>query len=86
MDTNQRSKRIWSLLRNFAIELVVYAVLVIAYSVVVFHLLGAPLTRLFDTQLTAYAVASLVLIIAQGVLLDGITSFLLDQLHLERLE
>ena len=75
-----------SLLRNFVIELTVYGVLVTAYVVVVLRLLGEPLARLFSSNLTAYALTGLILILVQGVLLDIVTSFLLDRLRLGRLE
>jgi hypothetical protein len=74
------------LLRNFIIELIVYGVLVAAYSVVVLRLLHEPLVRLFHSNLGTYAFIGLGLIVAQGVLLDVITSWLLGQLRLERLE
>ena len=74
------------LVRNFVIELIVYSILVVVYSIVVFRLLGEPLARLFDSDLVAYAIITLALIVAQGTLLDIVTSFLLDQLHLERME
>ena len=81
-----KTTEVWKLVRNFAIELVVYAILIILYSVAVLRLLDEPLTRLFGSNLTAYAFISLGLILAQGVLLDLITSLLLDFLHLERIE
>jgi hypothetical protein len=74
------------LLRNFVIELVIYGTMVTAYSIVVLRFLGEPLSRLFDSNLGVYALVSLVLIVVQGVLLDAITSFLLDRLRLGRLE
>ncbi len=74
------------LLRNLAIELVVYAILVVIYTVVVLRLLSQPLARLFDTNLVTYAIVALGLIAAQGALLDAVTSFLLKQLRLEQLE
>ena len=74
------------LLRNFVIELIIYGTMVTAYSIVVLRLLGEPLSRLFDSNLGVYALVSLVLIVVQGVLLDAITSFLLDRLRLGRLE
>jgi len=74
------------LLRNFVIELIIYGTMVTAYSIVVLRLLGEPLSRLFDSNLGVYALVSLVLIVLQGVLLDAITSFLLDRLRLGRLE
>ena len=79
-------KKTWTLLRNFVLELVVYGVLVTAYSVVVLRLLGEPLAQLSSSNLAAYAFIALGLIVAQGVLLDVITSFLLDRLRLGRME
>jgi len=81
---NKREMRV--LLRNFMVELIVYGVLVATYSIVVLRLLGEPLARLFHSNLVTYALAALGLIVAQGVLLDVITSFLLDRLRLGRLE
>jgi hypothetical protein len=74
------------LLRNFVIELIVYSILVVAYFVVALRLLGEWLARLFHSNLVTYALISLGLIVAQGVLLDVITSFLLDRLNLSLLE
>ena len=74
------------LLRNFVVELIVYGVLVAAYSAIVLRMLGKPLVQLFHSNLGVFAVVSLMLIVAQGVLLDALTSFLLDKLRLERPE
>jgi hypothetical protein len=79
-----KEQRTRVLLRNFLVELVVYGVLVAAYSILGLRLLGKPLAQLFHSNLGAFAVVSLVLIVAQGVLLDALTSFLLDKLRLER--
>ena len=79
-------KKIRVLLRNLAIELIIYAILVVIYTVVVLRLLSQPLARLFDTNLLTYAIVALGLIAAQGALLDAVTSFLLKQLGLEQLE
>ena len=81
-----QAKHTRKLIRNLGIELIVYGALVIAYSVIAYRFLGRPLARLFDGNLVAYAFISLALIVAQGVVLDLITSFLLNQLHLERPE
>ena len=72
------------LLRNFVIELMLYVILVIAYSTIVLQLLGEPLARLFDSNLVAYAFIGLGLIVAQAALLDIATSFILDLLRLTR--
>ena len=75
-----------TLVRNFLIELVIYTILIVIYFLVVLRLLAEPLARLFDSNLTLYAVVALVLIVAQGVLLAWVTSFIIDQLGLDRLE
>ena len=73
-------------LRNFVIELVVYGVLVFVYFIVVLRYLTEPLTELFNSQLTTYAILSLILIVAQAVVLEWVTSFLIERLGLERME
>ncbi len=75
-----------SLVRNFAIEVIVYAVLVIVYFLLVLRWLAEPLNHLFHNNLTVYAFASLGLIVVQGVVLEFVTSGLLNRLGLERLE
>jgi hypothetical protein len=74
------------LIRNFVIELIIYALLVVGYFYLVLRLLGEPLKTLFDESLLLYALVALALIVAQSVLLEAITSFLLARLNLERLE
>lgn len=78
------SMKVW--LRNFLIELVVYGLLVVGYFFIALRYLGEPLARLFQENLKYYAVASLILIVAQGVVLDFVVTFLLDFLGLDRLE
>ena len=75
-----------TLIRNFAIELILYGALVVGYFVIVLRWLGEPLVELFTGNLILYAAAALVLIVIQGVLLESVTSFLVEQLGLERLE
>ena len=74
------------LIRNFVIELVIYGVLVIGYFLIALRYLNNFLTNLFQSNLVAYAFLALLLIVAQGVLLDGLTSFLLNRIKLDRLE
>jgi hypothetical protein len=62
---------------SFLLELVVYAVFVTGYFLLVLNFLGASLCYLYQTNRTTYAVVALVLIIAQGVLLEMLTSALL---------
>lgn len=74
------------LIRNFAIEMIVYAILVIAYFFLVLRTLGPWLRGLYDSNLRIYAIAALVLIVVQAVILEAVTSFLIERLGLERLE
>jgi hypothetical protein len=78
--------KIWTLIRNFVIELVIYGLLVVGYFFLVLRLLGEPLKRLFDQNMLLYAVVALVLIVVQSVLLEAFTSFLVGRLKLERFE
>lgn len=73
-------RRRWRLVRDFGLELILYAILVVAYSVVVLRLLSGLLARLFHGDPVAYAFIGLGLIVAQGIVLDAITTFLLDRL------
>jgi hypothetical protein len=74
------------LIRNFIIEMVIYGLLVVGYFLLILRILGDPLKSLFDQNLFLYALAALGLIVAQSVLLEMITSFLVSRLKLERLE
>lgn len=74
------------LIRNFAIELVVYGILVTIYFFLVLRSLGPWLTDLYYSNLRIYAVAALVVIVVQSVILEAITSFFIERLGLERLE
>lgn len=73
------------LIRNFVIELVIYGGLVTLYFLLVLRLLSTPLFNLFNENLNVYAIVSLVLIVLQAVLLERLTSFLLDKIGLQRI-
>jgi hypothetical protein len=73
------------LIRNLAIELLVYSILLIAYFFVVLQYLGDFLTELFRDQLTLYAFLGLGLIVVQAVFLETVTSYLIRLLRLDRL-
>ncbi len=64
-------------LRAFLIELVIYAVLVVAYFFLVLHFLGEGLQRLEQNHRYSYAALAIVLMIGQAVLLQNVTTFLL---------
>ena len=70
-------------LRNFIIEMFVYGGLVVAYFLIVLRFLAQPLTELFHGNLSIYAIVSLLLIVAQAVVLEIITSFLVERVGLE---
>ena len=62
--------------RVFAIELVIYAVLVAIYFFLVLHLLGNWLYRLEMQHRIVYAIVAILLIAGQAVVLDAITTLL----------
>lgn len=74
------------LIKNFAIELIVYGTLVVVYFLVVLQTIGDWLYSLYENNLPVYAIAALVLIVVQGVFLEMVTTFLIERLGLERLE
>ena len=74
------------LMRGFLVEMIVYGALVVVYFLIVLQFLGDWLAQLFQDQRIVYALIGLGLIVGQGVLLSGVTSFLLSRLRLDRLE
>lgn len=80
-----KQTNIRSLIRNLIIELVVYGVLLVIYFFAVLRFLGGFLTTLFHNGLYSYAFLGLGLIVAQAVLLELITSYLIRLLRLDRL-
>lgn len=81
-----KDPRVRILLRSFVIEMLIYAALVVGYFFVVLRLLGDPLKGLFTKNLVHYAIVALVLIVAQSVVLETITSFIIGRLGLDKLE
>jgi hypothetical protein len=75
-----------NLLRYFVLEMLIYSPLVVVYFLVVLRLLGDPLRILFDQNLGLYGFVGLALIVAQGVLLDMVTSFIIRRIGRDRLE
>jgi uncharacterized membrane protein len=68
-------------LRAFAIELVVYSVLVIGYFFLVLNLLGGWLYQLEGQHRYVYALVAILLVIGQAVLLESVTTLLLRWLR-----
>ena len=73
-------------IRNLVIELLLYGILVTLYALLVLRWLSTQLQALFRENLTVYALAGLALIVAQGVLLERLTSFLLARLGVQHFE
>jgi hypothetical protein len=71
-------------MRTFLIEMSIYGVLLIAYFFLVLKFLAIPLGNLFHSNLIIYAIASLGLIVLQGVALDTIVYFIIDLFKLNR--
>ena len=80
MDEKEKLRAI----RNLIVELIVYGTLVTIYALSVLQFLTDPLARLYHDNLTVYAWVALFLIVGQGVLLEEVTSFLMDRLRLGR--
>ena len=70
-------KEIVSTMRAFAIELVIYALLVVVYFFLVLHLLGEKLYQLEIHHRYLYAGVAISLIIGQAVLLESVTTLLM---------
>ena len=81
-----KNPRFRRLIGSFFIEILIYAVLVVGYFLLVLRLLGEPLERLFSRNLTAYGIIGLLLIIAQAVVLEVVTSLIMRWLGLDQLE
>ena len=64
-------------LKAFLVELVVYAAFVVAYVFLVLHFLSGLLLHLFEEQRHVYAYTAVVLIAAQGFVLEILTRTLL---------
>jgi hypothetical protein len=69
-------KEITRTLRAFAIELVIYTVLVVGYFFLVLHLLGQWLYQIEVHHRYLYAGLAILLIIGQAILLDSVTTLL----------
>jgi hypothetical protein len=71
---------------SFGLELTIYGALLAVYFLLVLRFLGEPLVNLFDDNLVLYAAAALGLIVAQGVVLDLVTSLLIRLLNVDALD
>ncbi len=65
-----------SLFKSFSVEFLIYSTLVVGYFFLVLHFLGNWLNQLFAHERKTYAAVALLLIVGQGVLLEGLTRYL----------
>lgn len=72
------------LLRSLAIELLIYAPLVILYFFLVLRIAGRYLADMYSQNTTYYAIIALAAIVAQGVLLERLTTWLLHRFGLRK--
>jgi hypothetical protein len=79
-----RKPDLQKLIRNFGIELMIYGALLVIYFFTILRFLGDILTYLYNNSLAFYAILALILIVAQGVLLETLTSFLIKLLRLDK--
>jgi hypothetical protein len=68
-------------LRAFLVELAIYALFVTGYFFLVLHYLSDWLQELHLNHVRLYALVTIVLIIGQAVLLEGVTTWLLRLLR-----
>ena len=78
---NQMKSETAKTLRAFAVELVIYAALVVAYFFLVLHFLGTWLHQLQAHHPKTYAGTAILLIIGQAVALESITTVLLRMIR-----
>ncbi len=73
-------------LRSYLVEVVVYAALVAAYYFLVLHFMGPWLADFYESNRKSYAALALGLILAQGLILEIVTRWLLAWLNPRREE
>ena len=80
-----KKSNVSNFIRTLVIELTIYGFLLVIYFLVVLQYLDGFLTNLFHTQTWTYAFLGLGLIVAQAVVLEKFTSYLLQWLRLDRI-
>jgi hypothetical protein len=74
------------LIRIFGLQLLIYSVLVTIYLFLIMRYLSDWLVLLYDENLPLYAIIALAFIVLQAVMLDWLTTFLMDRFGMEHLE
>ncbi len=67
---------------RLALEMGLYALLVVFYLFLVLRFFGDELVRLFHSNPPFYALLALALMVVQGIFLESVTTFLIDRLQL----
>ncbi len=80
MESKNRSEAS-STAKAFLVELVVYSLLVVLYFLFVLHFLADWINHLEATRIKTYAVVSIGLIVAQAIVLESVTSWLMRRLR-----
>jgi hypothetical protein len=70
------------ILRSIALEIVIYIPLATIYTLVVLAFAKDILLQIYSTYPTIYAIATLLAILAQGVLLEAFTSWIIRKIGL----
>jgi hypothetical protein len=72
------------LLRNLAVEILIYSILIGGYYLLVLRYLGDWLNGLFHQDLTIFAAVGLGMILFQAFVLDLVTSLLMKYIKLDQ--
>jgi hypothetical protein len=72
------------LFKSFSLELPVYSALVTIYFFLVLHFLGGRLFEIYQHERAWYAILALLLIVAQGIVLESLTRWLLGLIRRKR--
>ncbi len=77
-----RAAQIRRVVARLALEMGLYALLVVVYLFLVLRFFGDELVKLFHSNPPFYALLALALMVVQGIFLESVTTFLIDRLQL----
>jgi hypothetical protein len=80
--TPQKDPSFKPMMRSLALELIIYGPLVTIYFLIVIYFGKDLLLRIYAEQPVFYSIVTLSVIVAQGVLLEALTSWLLRKIGL----
>ncbi len=73
-------KRLKAVLGEFAIYLGIYSAIVTIYLLFILSSFSGTLSALSESNLIIYSILALALILIQGVILENVTSFIMDRI------